>query len=545
MKKAYIYSMQMSRFPSITLAVSSLVVFYSLNFLKNIKISLFLFFLFTLSSLSLILSFIIGRFLAQRSEAKRNEIDFRAEEQVLDKRNTGKKILSLFFFISLGSLFGTIAYLKLLASFLPPITLANMQKGEKVTLTLLGDAYPSSSAYYKVKASLSECKASGGIYSCKGAVILLIPSVFIRQNYLGSSTLQKKASKISIFSKGLIIEVEGHFAKKKKSELFSMHRFIVSKNSNISFKGYSAPLYSLRAHSRFFLSQLLYSWNSAGALLQALLTANRDFLSIEDVSNFRAAGASHVLALSGMHLAIIGGLAHFFSSLFLGRKLLKLAIMGICFVFLIFAGASPSLLRSFFMLCIIATARLLYVQVELLPTLALTFSFHVFFFPQDALTLSFSLSYLALFGILFFGQTFYNLLTPFLPDFICASLSSSLSATFATLPLLAITFGQVSLIGIISCCIISPLISLFLVLGILCIPASLIAPLLHNACGLTLNLLYTFIINVVSIFSIFPCIKCETHTALIFTSLPFMLAIVLMFLEKHWRDQRLKKLIIN
>jgi competence protein ComEC len=42
-----------------------------------------------------------------------------------------------------------------------------------------------------------------------------------------------------------------------------------------------------------------------GALLKALLTGNRSSLSPAVIEAFRTSGASHILALSGLHLGII------------------------------------------------------------------------------------------------------------------------------------------------------------------------------------------------------------------------------------------------
>lgn len=522
--------------PTVLTAFSALLVFYSLYFFKSTTLTAIFFFLFFLSSVPSIIFIFINRISMGRFNNK----------SVIRKRHIHKKLASFFLFICLGIGIATFAYTKLLISLLAPSTLAQRQNVTKITASLLQDAYPAGSSYYRAKVLLLNCKYDdGSTYSCRGEVLLFIPSVFIKQNYRGNATLKKRGSEIEMFSKGLVIEVEGHFAKVKKKESYSMNRFVVSQNSDFKFKCWSSFISAYRAHARFYLNKLLYGWKEAGYLLQALLTANRDFLNVEDAKSFRSAGLSHILALSGMHLAIIGGLAHFFSSLFFGRKLIKFAILIICFLFLTFAGASPSLLRSFFMLCILATSRLLYVKVELLAVLAFTFLLHLFSFPQDALTLSFILSYSALFGILFFGESLYNLLTPFIPDFLCTSISASLGATFATIPFIAISFGQISIIGIVASCIISPLISSFLVLGISFIALAIMMPISYHLCGTILNLFYDTIITIVHIFALFPPIKCETKMHYALSFLPFLVGIAMVFFEKYWKKRKLSYLAIN
>ena len=531
----------LSHTPSITASVFAFLVFYLLYLCNNTTLTAVCLLSFTLSTFSLIIFLTIEQIM--KSKVPENN----AEKGRVINDFLHKRIPCFLFFLFVGAFIASLAYTKFLLVLLPPKTLASTQKITKVKVALLQDAYPLGSAYYQAKASLLQCKyADGSAYSCKGDVVLAIPSVFIKQNYFGSyATLKRQGAEIEIFSSGLILEVDGHFAKMRRKDVYSMPRFIVSQNSNFEFGGYSSFLYSCRAHLKFRLNKLLFGWKEAGSLLQALLTANRDFLNIEDVNAFRKAGTSHVLALSGMHLAIIGGIASFFSSLLVGRKLVKLSILSICFLFLFFAGASPSLLRSFLMLCIVATSRLLYVKVELLAVLALTFLIHLFSFPQDALTLSFALSYSALFGILVFGNSFSYFLSPFLPDFLCSSMSASLGATFATTPLIAIMLGQISIIGVIATCIISPLISIFLVLGISLIALSLLAPITYHLSGMLLNLFYDSIRFIVHIFALFPVIKCETATSCMLSFLPFILALILVVVEKKLQNLRERFLIIS
>ena len=517
--------------PSILVAFSTLLVFYLLYFVKCTTPAILLFFLSMLFSIPLCIFLIMCRIKRRR---------------IIKKYLHYKKVASFLLCFFLGVNIATIAYIRFLCCILPPFSLASMQKTRKITVSLLEDAYPAGKSYYKIKAKILKCKYdNGSSYSCNGETLLCVPSVFIKQNYSGfHATLKSKASEITLFSKGLLLEVDGHFTKRNKKENYSIQCFIVSPNSDFKFEGWASFIYPYRTRMRFFMNKLLYGWKNAGSLLQALLTANRDFLNIDDVKAFRQAGLSHVLALSGMHLAIIGGIAHFFSAFFLGRKLMKMVILTISFLFLIFAGASPSLIRSFLMLCILAITRLLYVKTELLPVLAFTCLLHLLAFPQDALTLSFILSYSALFGILLFSEAIYNLLNPFIPDLLCASISASLAATCATIPIIAISFGQVSIIGVISTCIISPLISAFLVLGISFIVMSMLLPIIYYLCGTMLNIFYDTIIATVHIFSLCPVIRCETTVSHILSFLPFILGIFLVIFERHLQEIRKQKLII-
>ena len=241
-----------------------------------------------------------------------------------------------------------------------------------------------------------------------------------------------------------------------------------------------------------------------------------------------------------MHLAIIGFLSTYFASFLLNKKILKIFLIATSFAFLFFAGASPSLIRAFLMLTLIAIARLLYVKVNILGVLCFTFTIHLMLFPEDSLTLSFMLSYSALFGILVCSKAIYYFFNSFLPDVLSESISASLGATFFTMPIIAISIKQIAFIGIISTCIISPLISIFIILGIIFTFLSLLFPQLYEILGNLLNIFYDFIIYVVYFFGKFPILEIK-NIPFSFISLIFAIFIIASY--KIRKEKDLKKLI--
>ena len=89
---------------------------------------------------------------------------------------------------------------------------------------------------------------------------------------------------------------------------------------------------------------------STNELLRALLTGQRDGLSRETVAAFRAAGASHILALSGLHLGIIYLIISKLLAL-LGNGRITATIRSILIVaasafYAFMTGASPSIIRA-------------------------------------------------------------------------------------------------------------------------------------------------------------------------------------------------------
>ena len=141
------------------------------------------------------------------------------------------------------------------------------------------------------------------------------------------------------------------------------------------------------------------------ALLKALLAGQRDGLDHGTVAAFRAAGASHILALSGLHLGILYGILQQ-ALAWLGRSrtavLLRSATaVGAAAFYLAMTGASPSLVRAFLFILFNETARLLPGRRRRPVNVfcaALTVQLAVS--PGVVHSLGFQLSYLAMLGII-------------------------------------------------------------------------------------------------------------------------------------------------
>lgn len=140
------------------------------------------------------------------------------------------------------------------------------------------------------------------------------------------------------------------------------------------------------------------------ALLCALLTGERGGLGGGVKDAFRASGASHILALSGLHLGIISTAVRKLLGLF-GRSRIAFAVRAAVTVALagfytVVCGAGPSLVRAFIYIVLSEIRRLSPGRrgggVQSLCT-ALTLQLALS--PGSIGTVSFQLSYLAMAGI--------------------------------------------------------------------------------------------------------------------------------------------------
>jgi len=173
---------------------------------------------------------------------------------------------------------------------------------------------------------------------------------------------------------------------------------------------------SYRLSGASFASPLSISWLSkridsipfaGGAtapLLKALLTGEKGSLDRATITAFRESGASHVLALSGLHLGIIYGTVAKLLSL-AGRSRMAYRVRAgvcvtLCGLYALSTGAAPSIVRAFLFIVIGETGRLCtWRKVSPIRTWCLALSVQTVLCPAVILSLGFQLSYLAMLGI--------------------------------------------------------------------------------------------------------------------------------------------------
>ena len=141
------------------------------------------------------------------------------------------------------------------------------------------------------------------------------------------------------------------------------------------------------------------------ALLKALLTGNRESLPKHITDAFRASGASHILALSGLHLGIIYGILvkilGVLGNSLKARIIRSSLIISACGFYTMATGAGPSITRAFLFILLGETARLTGRSNRLGHILAASLLIQLTFDPLSAGSVGFQLSYAAMAGIAF------------------------------------------------------------------------------------------------------------------------------------------------
>ena len=153
------------------------------------------------------------------------------------------------------------------------------------------------------------------------------------------------------------------------------------------------------------ISSIPFRGRDTAALVTALTTGDKSGLGTDAASAFRTSGASHILALSGLHLGIIYAILLKVTSVLgkspAARKARSLMIVSLCGYYTYMTGAPASLMRAFLFILINESARLMHRKTSPVGIYCAALTIQLIITPQVIASAGFQLSYLAMAGIFF------------------------------------------------------------------------------------------------------------------------------------------------
>lgn len=318
-----------------------------------------------------------------------------------------------------------------------------------------------------------------------------LPSIGSRVRISGSFSLYTEATNIGQF------DARNYYAARKIYGQVKKAAIVYTEPPNIIGRGKEC-LWQLRRHLAETFLEVYGEEN--GALLAAMLLGERTFLSEETQNLYKAAGTLHVIAVSGLHISLLGlGLYRLLRRIF-DAQAPAAVISVLCmaaYVFLV--GNPPSAVRAFIMFAMGLLAgywkRTLDTPTALSLSAAIILMGNPFYIGQS----SFLLSFLAILAIAVFQPALKECLALINPYHFPLSrlldsrrawrlrhldpqkvtggchellkkagngLQSSFSVWIVTLPVQLFFFSEVSLFGIFFNLLIIPLMGVILLLGI-------------------------------------------------------------------------------
>ena len=218
---------------------------------------------------------------------------------------------------------------------------------------------------------------------------------------------------------------------------------------------------------------------SVYAVVAAMTLGDKSQLTKELRDTYAVSGASHILALSGLHLGIIYTLL----SLLLSRRrwqVISQVVIIVCiwlFVFLV--GMSASVVRSAVMITVYALLSLGHRDKMSVNTLAFAAIVMLLFNPKSLFDVGFQLSFMAVLAILLFYPLFESvwsqqfLFGHRLFRWLWTTLAVSCAAQIGVAPLIAYYFGRFSCYFLLTNLVVVPAATLilYLSLSVLLIPS--------------------------------------------------------------------------
>ncbi|MDR2510413.1 MAG: ComEC/Rec2 family competence protein [Spirochaetaceae bacterium] len=323
------------------------------------------------------------------------------------------------------------------------------------------------------------------------------------------------------FGRGSSLYIEGNiFTTDDGRTLFKAKSVHITKTPS--------PLNRLRTTLRLGLIGI-FSERRWGGLALALLLGIRDNLDSELALQYQKAGCSYILALSGMHLAIVSSIIAFLLRKRLGIK--AAAVLGsiVILAYIYLVGPQSSLVRASISYILMAFTIIFSRKAVPLNILALSFLIQILIDGPAGSTLSFMLSYLALAGIILLGGRIAGLLRGFLPDFLYGAVAASLGAFLATMSISAAFFGEIRVAGIAAGLVMVPLTTFFMIGAIIYLGVQLVIPpagaLILPLFDIVLSLLYDLLGIISRIAGGLPALTINNKPAfvVIFSLLPFAL----------------------
>lgn len=255
---------------------------------------------------------------------------------------------------------------------------------------------------------------------------------------------------------------------------------------------------------------MMLSDNKSGKLISAILFGERDVLDGKIQLDFKRIGVTHILALSGMHTAILAlGITKLLAFFGIGKRTSSIFVLLFTLFYIVLTGFPVSVVRAGIMLIIATVLFLLVGSRDSFTSLSISAFLICVFDPTSIYDISLWLSVFATMGIIVFSEyesskidrrkrlypdqkpLFKRILIGFY-SWCKASIFSSYFAIGCTLLLSMLTFGSISVMSAVATLLLTPFITLFMYIGAMTLIFGAIIPF-----GIFLSPL-TYIIEAIS-----------------------------------------------
>jgi len=208
----------------------------------------------------------------------------------------------------------------------------------------------------------------------------------------------------------------------------------------------------------------------SGAFLRAILLGDRSELPKKLNESFRNSGTMHILAISGLNVALMAAaFLYFFKLLRIGRKIYYTLTMLLLVFLMILTGSSASVVRATIMCVVFLAGLLLGRPVDAYNSLGAAAFFILIINPKDIFDVGFQLSFIAVLSMVYLTPKLMQFVKKdwnfYVRKYLLEPLAVSISATLGTFPFILYYFRMGTPIAVISNILIVPLMFVLMIGG--------------------------------------------------------------------------------
>lgn len=399
----------------------------------------------------------------------------------------------------------------------------------------------------------------------KEILYYVIPLIFLGRVYTGVNfeTVNSEKIKDNIFkietniinSRGRVLNIDGRFPLENINLYIpniSDGRYIVyGKMEKISdeYSYYSVESIQEEAvqpniFEKFFNKRLKmireYLSNRCGNFFQGVILGERRYIYKDIREKFIQSGAAHLLAVSGLHIgAVIGIILYAVNFLKIKRELRYFLALVFLNIYTAGINSSPSVIRASVMGNIFLTGKMIYESVDMKKSLSLAAVINLFIYPNSAGDISFLMSYICLFTIIYIYPK-----CRILKEIKCRNIVNFLIFTgtiqIFIIPISIYFFGTISFLSYFTNLIITPVGISYITLGFI----SFFVPekIFEFIFSYILENIYKILEAMLNFFTKFPYLAIKTNEKI---SLKFILFIYIILITGIYRKEIQKFFIKN
>jgi competence protein ComEC len=219
-----------------------------------------------------------------------------------------------------------------------------------------------------------------------------------------------------------------------------------------------------------------------GELLKGIIIGERSGLSYSLRDAFVRSGTAHILAVSGSNVAVIAAMAFLLLQFLRAGRVVRVLLTTLCVIFyMMLTGGQPPVVRAGIMAIIVLGSTLVQQRPNTLNSLGAAAALIMLLDPRQLFDVGFQLSFAAVLSIVLLYPVMRRVIDRWTRGgwLLRAAraplrlVALSVAATVGSVPLCALWFGRVSIIGLIANIIVVPAVGVSVFLGVASAFASL------------------------------------------------------------------------